>query len=284
MRVLATRSSLIIVAALAATLWCAQSATAGHGHSKNPYVRLQQSAYGSLQAGHSRISGQSSASGFIVNSKNGGIQFGDGSVLKSARDGTGGVGPQGPKGDKGDSGAAGVDGAKGDKGDPGEKGEKGDQGETGPQGPAGPPGSGEGGSVQMLGAHGRGSNLGPNPAFASNVLRVTVDGPEDKLLVTGTASHYLQGTSGSEGSTVATYYIGLRPVGALGDADQFGATMNLSFWPRPDNSYRFDTKTMSMNTLITGLAAGEYEVGLVGFSSDEPLMALTGSVSVMKSK
>ena len=109
MRVIKNRSVLAIAAALAATTWMIQSATAGddylHGHSNGPYVRLQQSAHGSLQGGNSRISGASSASAFIVNSKNGGIVFGDGSVLKSAAGAGGGVvGPPGPKGDKGDKG------------------------------------------------------------------------------------------------------------------------------------------------------------------------------------
>lgn len=280
MRVLGNRSVVITVAASAATLWCFQSATAGHGHSHNPNVRLQQSASGSLQAGHTRISGQSSAAGFIVNSRNGGIRFGDGSLLKSASGVGGGGGSQGPKGDKGDKGDTGSPGAQGD---PGERGEKGDQGEQGPAGPAGPAGSGEG-SAQLFSGFGRGSSLGPDPAFASNRLRVVVDGPEDKLLVTATASHYLQGTAGSEVSTIATYYVGLRLVGVPGDPEQYGATATLSFWPRPDNSYRFDTKTMSLNTLITGLAAGEYEVGLVGLSSDEPLIPLSGSVSVLKTR
>jgi hypothetical protein len=291
MRVIENRSVALIVAAIAATLWIFQSASAGDDQSKEPFVRLQ-TGPGALQAGSSRITGSSSASDFIVNSPDGGIQFGDGSVLKTASGATGATGPQGPqglqgpkgdKGDTGDPGAKGDAGEKGDKGDKGDPGEKGDKGDTGAQGPAGPAGA-DGGGASLVSESGVGSSLTSIPAFASNAVVVNVDGPGDKLMVTASASHYLQGTVGSSvRSTVAAYYVGLRPTGSSAP-QQFGPTAYQSFWPRPDNSYKFDMKTMSLTTVITNLPAGSYEVGLVGSSSDSTLGAVSSSVTVMKMK
>jgi hypothetical protein len=318
MRVIENRSVALIVAAVAASLWIFQSASAGDDESRVPFVRLQP-GLGATQTGNSRINGSSAAGDFIVNKPDGGIQFGDGSVLKTATGAIGPAGPQGPKGDKGDQGENGLRGLpgekgdKGDKGDTGEKGDKGDPGEaglrgeagaTGPKGdpgekgdkgdpgvkgdtgavgPAGPPGQ-AGGGADIVSQSGIGSNLGSDPVFASNAALVTVDGPSDKLMVTASATHLLQATNGGFiRSTVATYYVGLKPSGGS-TAQQYGALAHQSFWPRLDNSFKFDMKTMSLTALITNLPAGTYEVGLVGSSSDSPLVAVSGSVTVLKLK
>lgn len=276
------------LAIVASTLTMVSAATAGDGNNHWPFLKLQPRNEAQAQRGNTAISGVSSAREFMINSREGGIRFPDGSFQKSASNGSGG-GAQGPKGDKGDrgdqgpKGDAGADGAagqKGDKGDQGEAGPKGDTGATGPQGPAGPSGGG-GGGMEAFAKSGNGRTIEFDSNFASEVVAVSVEGPSDKLIISASASHYLMATAAFTNSTTATYLLAIRQVGSA-DFTIIGAPTYSTFWARPDNSYGYDTKTISLSGLATGLPSGNYEVGIVAATSDQPLFAAGSNVLVQK--
>ncbi len=278
------------LAIAASTVTLVNSAHADDDRNQWPFLRLQKKPEQSLQRGHASINGVVSAGGFLVNNPEGGVQFPDGSVLKSAKGG-GGSGVQGPKGDKGDPGPKGDPGVKGDpgaagaqgiqglQGDVGAPGPKGDRGDVGPQGPEGPPGTGGSGDAWSI--FGDGRTIGLDLAFASDPLSLTVDSPSNKFILTASASHYFMATAAFANSTTANYSLAIRPASG-GAFVMMGGQSYSTFWARPDNSYQFDTKTMTLSGVLSGLPVGSYQVGLVASSSDMPLFSAGSNVMVQK--
>jgi hypothetical protein len=130
-------------------------------------------------------------------------------------------------------------------------------------------------------ASGNGFDMGSDNAFVSDFATVTVNGTSDKLLVTASASHQLVATGSFESSSMAQYFIGVRPTGGS-TFSQFGAKQIQTFWQRPDTSYKFQTNTVTMSTIVTGLPAGTYEIGLVGSCDERTLTAQGSNVTVQK--
>jgi hypothetical protein len=110
---------------------------------------------------------------------------------------------------------------------------------------------------------------------------ITVDSTANKVVVNVTSTHYLMATASFSNSTTASYSLGYMPTGG-GAFTLVGAPNFVSFWARPDNSYQFDTKTISMSGVLTGLAPGTYEVGLVGSSPDFTLFSVGSNLTVQK--
>lgn len=279
------------LAIVASTLTMVSAASAGNGNSQWPFLRLQPRNEAQAQRGNTAISGISSAREFVINNREGGIRFPDGSFQKSASNGSGG-GSQGPKGDKGDKGDrgeqgpkgdTGADGAAGPKGDRGDQGEVGPKGETGATGPQGPAGASGGGGMEAFAKSGNGRTIDFDSNFASEVVAVSVEGPSDKLIISASASHYLMATAAFTNSTTATYQLAIRQAGSA-DFTFIGAPSYSTFWARPDNSYGYDTKTVSLSGLATGMPSGNYEVGIVAVTSDQPLFAAGSNVLVQKIK
>lgn len=267
-------------AIVGASIWTGSTASADDDEGgKWPFVRLQASSRAPVQRGNTHIGGISSAANFEINHADGGITFADGSVMKSASSG-GGQGPKGDKGEKGDQGDKGDKGDRGDVGPEGPKGADGPQGakgDTGPQGPAGPAGS----SVELFSVSGTGADMDQSERFVSDIVSVTVAGPSDKLLVSAAATHTFTATTSFEGSTMASYSLAVRLNGSSTFL-KLGAPAYQSFWPRSDTGMRFHTETLSLSGVMSGLATGTYEVGMVGSCDDRSLTSVGSNVTVQR--
>lgn len=275
------------------------TAAAGGQDGNWSFLRLQGSKTALMQNGSTSQSGLNSAGGFKVNNPDGGIEFGDGTMLTTAQ-GTQGppgpTGPQGPAGPQGPQGATGPQGPAGPQGPQGETGPQGPQGQTGPQGPQGevgpqgpegpqgPPGP-AGGGAEFFSASSDGAMLGFNDQFVGATVTVTVGASTDKLLVNGSTSNYWSASYDPfmPNSNAAFFYVGLRRVGESSFV-QLGTVQNSAYWARQDNSFYFDHETISMSAVATGLAPGDYEVGLVGRCLDDFLMPAGTNVTVIKSE
>jgi len=172
---------------------------------------------------------------------------------------TGPTGSQGPQGDAGSTGPQGPQGSPGPTGSQGPQGDQGEPGPTGPQGMQGPEGPMGLMGLSGIVSSGHVSGLGTPPSdewqFAqSNPLVVTVTEPGQRVYVTGTRAF---GSFVEGGARELHYSIGHRPVGSTDPPHAMGAWM-LSMRV-PENTLLPFTNS----AVISGLAAGEYEVGLV---------------------
>lgn len=170
------------------------------------------------------------------------------------------VGPAGPAGPVGPAGPQRATGAVGPQGPTGAQGPAGQQGDTGAQGPQGVPGpqgpQGDPGVVQTLFASGAVTQPGASFDFiAPSVLVTIADGESISVVSSAT-----MGTTLLFGGGALDLSIAYRPQGGGPVTTTVVAT---------DESLGPFTKTIfTLNSVISGLPAGSYEVGLAGRSID----------------
>jgi hypothetical protein len=171
------------------------------------------------------------------------------------------IGPEGPQGPPGPEGAIGPAGPKGDPGPigpPGPTGLTGPPGATGPAGPPGPPGpTGPSGLATSASADG----LGPVPTTGNLFVspKVSINVAEgDKVMVIASQSF---GSSTAGGGTLGTIGPGYRLTGSTGAAQLLGQGMDELTVPQGRVVY-------SVSGIASGLLPGQYDFGMVGFSTD----------------
>jgi hypothetical protein len=108
-------------------------------------------------------------------------------------------------------------------------------------------------------ASGPGLNPTTTNQFLAQTVTVTVNSSTQKILVT---SHKALGSTAVAGATSLSLYIGFRPVGTTASPTTVGGG---ALGNRVAQNTRI---TMGLSGMITGLAPGDYEVGLTGSSSD----------------
>jgi VCBS repeat protein/collagen triple helix repeat protein len=185
-----------------------------------------------------------------------GYQFPDGSVQTTAQL-TGPPGPPGPTGPDGPQGPAGSPGAQGPQGPPGSTGAQGPQGPpgaTGAQGPAGPPGpTGPSGIVGFNTVSGAGSTPNGTVQFLAPPAVVTIAAGQ-KIYV---ESSKALGSTVSGGANDLDLWIGYRiqgpnPITTFGQGSFDYAVL------------QYTRANFGLSAVLSSLAAGTYEVGLVG--------------------
>jgi hypothetical protein len=168
------------------------------------------------------------------------------------------AGPQGPPGPDGAQGPAGPPGVAGPTGPPGDTGPTGPPGSTGPAGPPGPPGpTGPSGLATSASADG----LGPTPTtgnlFLSPKVSINVaDG--DKIMIIASQSF---GSSTAGGGTLGTIAPGYRLTGSTGAVQALGQGIDELTVPQGRVVY-------TVSGIASGLLPGQYDFGMVGFSTD----------------
>jgi hypothetical protein len=179
-------------------------------------------------------------------------------VSAGAQGAMGPVGPQGPQGDTGPNGPAGPQGATGAQGTVGPIGQQGPQGPAGQQGATGATGpTGPSGVVGSAFANGETKFPSDTLGFIAQPVTVTV-GAGQSVEVTSSAS---MGTFSSLGAKNLSLFIGYQPAGG-GDITSVGSGMIGLTIPE---GQRLD---YTLSALISGLAPGQYKVGLAGRTDD----------------
>jgi len=172
-------------------------------------------------------------------------------------------GAQGPQGDPGAQGPQGDPGAQGPQGDPGSQGPQGDPGDPGAQGPQGDPGAtgpqgpqGQSGVVETQFASGPVSTPGLVFDFIAPTVTITVaDGQVVSVIASAT-----MGTSLSFGGGALNLSIAYRLSG--------GGALTTTVIAADESLGPFTKTIFTLNSVISGLAAGTYDVGLAGRSVD----------------
>ncbi len=166
------------------------------------------------------------------------------------------VGPQGadgaagPQGPQGDPGATGPIGPQGPQGDPGATGPIGPQGPVGPTGPQGPAGTSS--IIQTAFVTGAGTLPGTTYGYVAPRASVTIQAGDvlqvNSSLVLGTTT-----TNGTTGLDLAIAY----SVGAGAPVVVGPGLLGISLG-------RAGRPVQSLTAVISGLAAGTYNVGMIG--------------------
>jgi Collagen triple helix repeat (20 copies) len=161
-------------------------------------------------------------------------------------------GPQGPAGPAGSTGPAGPAGATGPQGPVGPIGPFGPQGPQGPQGPAGPAGV-----IDAEHLSGPGPAITASSVFITPTVDVTIATGQSIFVTSQRAlgSDFLGG--GTNLNLLMCYRIGTGPYTYLAQTEVVGL--------RVPTGTRVN---FPMSTIITGLPAGTYTVGLCGSSSN----------------
>lgn len=108
-------------------------------------------------------------------------------------------------------------------------------------------------------ASGPGLNPTSTNQFLAQTVTVTVNSSAQKILVT---SHKALGSTAATGANNLSLYIGFRPAGNTASPSTVGGG---TLGNRVTQNTRI---TMGLSAMITGLAPGDYEVGLMGVSSE----------------
>lgn len=175
-------------------------------------------------------------------------------------------GPQGPVGPAGPQGASGVQGPQGPVGAQGPQGITGATGAQGAQGPQGPAGAtGAQGPQGPQGAQGvvlanftSGQVIAPTSTTAfltPNVVAVVASG--QKVIVT---THAALG-AGATAASGLNIFVGYRPTGGGSVTTVGGGMFGLTCGANQRQIY-------SVSAVVSGLAPGAYEFGMVGSSSN----------------
>ncbi len=167
---------------------------------------------------------------------------------------TGPQGPQGVVGPTGPAGIAGPTGPMGPQGNPGPIGIQGPQGVQGPIGANGPPGPiGPPAFVATAFAHGPAGAPTSTLSFLSPIAVVTVSGAQ-RVFVNSTRSF---GSVQPGGANKLSLFVGYRVLGDTTITTVGSGMLN--------NAVAENVRVpMNASAILQGLAAGTYEVGLVG--------------------
>jgi hypothetical protein len=127
--------------------------------------------------------------------------------------------------------------------------------------------------------------LGFADQFVGPTVTLTVGASTDKLLINASTSNYWPANFVEffPNTNAAEFYVGVRRVGEQAFV-RFGAVQNSAYWARRDTSFYYDHETNSLSAVATGLAPGDYEVGLVGKCIDDFLMPAGTNLTVLKSE
>ena len=212
--------------------------------------------------GPTGVAGATGATGPAGATGAAGAQGAQGVAGPQGNPGTNGInGTNGATGPAGANGSNGATGATGPAGANGSNGTNGSNGATGATGPAGP--TGAQGIVSASYASGYPGDPTPTLAFLTTPVSVTVSGTTQKVHVV--ASRALGSAVSGGGTNLNLYTCWQQGAGAINALDGVGGG---GMWglTAPQNQRHIFTVT----GVLTGLAAGTYNVGMCGQTSTTP--------------